>query len=93
MGSPAVLELTEFNDTRRRQPAMSIEVIPPPFVITDEDKRGLIVVTTATALSFIWTCLLVRTWQRLHTREWKWDDYLLLAATVRVSMLAQIRRH
>jgi len=69
---------------------MSIEVILPPFVITDNDKRGLVVVITVTLLSFVWTCLLVRIWMRLNSREWKSDDFFLAAVTVRFNILAQI---
>lgn len=61
---------------------MENEVIPPPYVITDDDQRGLVVVITATTLSFVWTCLLIRLWLRVKTREWKSDDYFLAAATV-----------
>jgi hypothetical protein len=56
--------------------------IPPPYVITADDKRGLVVVITGTTLSFVWTCLLIRVWLRWKTREWKSDDYFLAAATV-----------
>jgi hypothetical protein len=48
-------------------------VIPPPYVITADDKRGLIVVTGAAVLSFVWCCFLIRVWLRLQTREWKSD--------------------
>ena len=41
-----------------------VAVIPPPYVITAADKRGLVVVITATILSFVWTCLLIRVWLR-----------------------------
>lgn len=58
------------------------EAIPPPYVITDDDKRGLLVVITATTLSFVWTCLLIRIWLRYKTRECRSDDYFLAAATV-----------
>ncbi|KAF2112670.1 hypothetical protein BDV96DRAFT_580187 [Lophiotrema nucula] len=61
---------------------MSTDVIPPPYVITTDDKRGLVVVITATTLSFVWTCSLIRIWMRWKTREWKSDDYLLAAATL-----------
>lgn len=61
---------------------MASEVRPPPYFITDTDKRGLIVVINATTLSFVWTCLLIRIWLRLKTREWRSDDYFLAAATV-----------
>jgi len=62
---------------------VAVAVIPPPYVITEKDKRGLIVVINATALSFVWTCLLIRTWLRWKLGEWKLDDYFLVAATVR----------
>lgn len=71
---------------------MSIEAIPPPFVITADDKRGLIVVITVTTLSVIWTCLLIRIWLRSKSREWKLDDCFLAAATVRFILRAQINR-
>jgi hypothetical protein len=56
--------------------------LAPPYVITASDKRGLVVVIAATTLSFVWTCLLIRIYLRLKLREWKLDDYLLVAATV-----------
>ncbi|KAF2003152.1 hypothetical protein P154DRAFT_520505 [Amniculicola lignicola CBS 123094] len=61
---------------------MSSQVVPPPFIISADDKRGLIVVTAAATLSFVWTCWLIRIWLRLTVREWKADDYFLAAATV-----------
>jgi hypothetical protein len=61
-------------------------VIPAPFVITDNDKRGLIVVSVSISLAFVWVCLLVRTWLRCQTREWRSDDFLLAAATVCLSL-------
>lgn len=61
---------------------MAPEVIPPPYVIAEDDQRGLIVVITATTLSFVWTCLLIRIYLRVRTREWRSDDYFLAAATV-----------
>ncbi|KAF2015389.1 hypothetical protein BU24DRAFT_408611 [Aaosphaeria arxii CBS 175.79] len=60
----------------------SSHVIPPPYKISGDDKRGLVVVTTATVLSFVWTCLVIRVWLRWKLREWRSDDYFLAAATV-----------
>lgn len=62
--------------------------LAPPYVINASDKRGLVVVIAATTLSFVWTCLLIRIYLRLKLREWKLDDYLLVAATV--SSLLQV---
>ncbi|KAF2729964.1 hypothetical protein EJ04DRAFT_57431 [Polyplosphaeria fusca] len=72
---------------------MSTEVIPPPFVITSDDKRGLIVVTTAITLSFVWTCQLIRIWLRFKAREWKADDYVLAAATILASSQSALVLH
>jgi hypothetical protein len=60
---------------------MAGDVTPAPFKITDDDKRGLIVVTAATTLAFVWVCFFVRIWLRLQVREWRSDDYFLAAAT------------
>lgn len=62
---------------------MATEVIPPNYVITAEDKRGLLVVTVAVVFSFVWVCFLIRLWLRLQMREWKPDDWVLAVATVR----------
>jgi hypothetical protein len=59
---------------------MAGEVIPPPYVITADDKRGLIVVTGAAVLAFVWCCFLIRLWLRFH--DWRFDDSLLAIATV-----------
>ncbi|PSN74811.1 hypothetical protein BS50DRAFT_567591 [Corynespora cassiicola Philippines] len=72
---------------------MASEVRPPPYFITDTDKRGLIVVINATTLSFVWTCLLIRIWLRLKTREWRSDDYFLAAATVLETVQAGLVFH
>jgi hypothetical protein len=48
-------------------------VIPPPYVIRTNDKRGLIVVTGAAVLAFVWSCFLIRVWLRLQSREWRSD--------------------
>ncbi|KAF2497949.1 hypothetical protein BU16DRAFT_439113, partial [Lophium mytilinum] len=56
--------------------------IPPPYFITPTDKRGLVVVITALTLAFVWTCLIVRLYLRVKVKEWKADDYFLVAATV-----------
>ncbi|KAG9189657.1 hypothetical protein G6011_06525 [Alternaria panax] len=61
---------------------MAGEVIPPPYVITADDKRGLIVVTGAAVLAFVWSCFLIRVWLRLQSREWRSDDWWLAAATL-----------
>jgi hypothetical protein len=61
---------------------MATAVIPPPYFITADDKRGLIVVTVALVLAFVWTCSLIRIWLRWQKRDWKADDWLLAFATV-----------
>jgi hypothetical protein len=61
---------------------MATAAIPPPFFITADDKRGLIVVTVALVLAFVWTCSLIRVWLRYKARDWKPDDWLLASATV-----------
>ena len=63
---------------------MATAVIPPPFTITANDKRGLIVVTVALVLAFVWLCSLIRIWLRIQGRDWKVDDWLLATATVSV---------
>ncbi|KAF2629358.1 hypothetical protein BU25DRAFT_409253 [Macroventuria anomochaeta] len=60
---------------------MAGDVIPAPFQITENDKRGLIVVTAGCTLAFIWVCFVIRVWLRLQVREWRSDDYFLAAAT------------
>jgi hypothetical protein len=59
------------------------DAIPPPYFITADDKRGLIVVTVAVVLAFVWICSLIRIWLRWQSKSWKSDDWLLAAATVR----------
>jgi hypothetical protein len=66
---------------------MAREAIPPPFFITADDKRGLIVVTVALVLAFVWTCSLIRLWLRWQARDWKTDDWLLAFATVSLKAL------
>jgi len=61
---------------------MAGDVIPPPFQITDEDKRGLIAVTAGCTLAFVWVCFIIRAWLRMQVREWRSDDYFLAGATV-----------
>ena len=61
--------------------ALAPDVIPPPYQITDIDKRGLIVVTAGCTLAFVWVCFIIRVWLRLQVREWRSDDYFLGAAT------------
>jgi hypothetical protein len=53
--------------------SMANEVIPAPYIITANDKRGLIVVTGAAVLAFVWSCFLIRVWLRLQSREWRSD--------------------
>ncbi|KAF2995580.1 hypothetical protein E8E13_004469 [Curvularia kusanoi] len=60
---------------------MASDVIPAPFQITDNDKRGLIVVTAGCTLAFVWVCFIIRVWLRSQVREWRSDDYFLGAAT------------
>ncbi|KAF3039854.1 hypothetical protein E8E11_004310 [Didymella keratinophila] len=60
---------------------MAGDVIPAPFQITENDKRGLIVVTAGCTLAFVWVCFIIRVWLRLQVREWRSDDYFLAAAT------------
>jgi hypothetical protein len=61
---------------------MAGDVTPAPYQITDNDKRGLIVVTAGCTLAFVWVCFVIRIWLRLQVREWRSDDYFLAAATV-----------
>lgn len=63
---------------------MAHDAIPPPYSITADDKRGLIVVIVAIVLAFVWVCSLIRIWLRYQARDWKNDDWLLAAATVSV---------
>lgn len=58
-------------------------VVPPPYNITEADKQGLIVVTTAITFSFTWSCFGIRLWLRCKSIEsWKLDDFFLTGATV-----------
>ena len=66
---------------------MAGDVIPAPFKITSDDKRGLIVVTAGCTLAFVWVCFVIRVWLRLQVREWRSDDYFLAAATVRLRLV------
>lgn len=61
---------------------MAQKAIPPPYRITPEDKRGLLVVTGACVLAFVWCCFMIRLWIRLQTRQWRSDDWLLTIASV-----------
>ncbi|KAF9691561.1 hypothetical protein EKO04_010289 [Ascochyta lentis] len=61
---------------------MAGDVTPAPFAITDDDKRGLIVVTAGCTLAFVWVCFVIRVWLRLQVGEWRSDDYFLGAATL-----------
>ncbi|KAL6702670.1 hypothetical protein ACN47E_001255 [Coniothyrium glycines] len=60
---------------------MAGAAIPAPYAITADDKRGLLVVTGAAVLAFVWCCFLIRLWLRFQTREWRADDWLLAIAT------------
>jgi hypothetical protein len=71
---------------------MAGEVTPAPFTITDDDKRGLIVVTASCTLAFVWVCFVIRIWLRLQVGEWRSDDYFLAAATVSLNWFAWLRR-
>lgn len=58
---------------------MAGDVIPPPYVIAANDKRGLIVVTGASVLAFVWCCSLIRVWLRWRLKEWRSDgEYFVL---------------
>ncbi|KAF1917449.1 hypothetical protein BDU57DRAFT_446965 [Ampelomyces quisqualis] len=61
---------------------MATAASPPPFFITADDKRGLIVVTVALVLTFVWSCSLIGIWMRYKARDWKPDDWLLASATL-----------
>jgi hypothetical protein len=65
---------------------MAGDVIPPPYVITADDKRGLIVVTGAAVLAFVWSCFLIRVWLRLQSREWRSDG-----KSSRVALYSKLR--
>ncbi|KAJ4304664.1 hypothetical protein N0V90_000191 [Kalmusia sp. IMI 367209] len=60
---------------------MAEYVTPAPFKITDDDKRGLIVVTAAYTVAFVWVCFIIRVWLRLQVKDWKAEDCFLGAAT------------
>ncbi|KAF2141108.1 uncharacterized protein K452DRAFT_229461 [Aplosporella prunicola CBS 121167] len=62
--------------------ANNVTIIPAPYKITPDDKRGLVVVVTTTTLAFIGVCLLIRLYTRLRVQEWKRDDWLLALATL-----------
>ena len=70
---------------------MAGEVIPPPYVITADDKRGLIVVSGAAVLAFVWSCFLIRVWLRMQSREWRSDGECLVYRTVRKTSTESIR--
>lgn len=61
---------------------MTPAVSAPPYFITADDKRGLLVVTGAVVLAYVWTCFLIRICVRWQTREWRADDWALAVATV-----------
>lgn len=55
----------------------------PPFLITDTDKRGVIVVVSVVLLSFLLVAFLTRIWVRLRVSgPWSYDDTTLTIATV-----------
>ena len=61
-------------------------VSAPPLVITDTDKRGVIVVVTIVTLAFLLVAFLTRIWVRLRVSgPWSYDDTTLTVATVRIS--------
>jgi hypothetical protein len=62
--------------------SMAGEVIPPPYVVTADDKRGLIVVSGAAVLAFVWSCFLIRVWLRVQSREWRSDGNYSMCPTV-----------
>jgi hypothetical protein len=66
---------------------MAREVFPPPYLITADDKRGLIVVTVALVLAFVYVCSLIRISLRWQSRDWRADDWLLASATVSTPVL------
>ncbi|GME26770.1 hypothetical protein GTA08_BOTSDO00917 [Neofusicoccum parvum] len=62
--------------------ALASNVVPAPYRITENDKRGLVMVITSVTISFVLSCLLVRIYVRTKVKEWKRDDSLLAVATV-----------
>lgn len=63
-----------------------------PFIITDTDKRGVIVVVSIVLLSFLLVSFLTRIWVRLRVSgPWSYDDTTLTIATVRSSPSADAR--
>jgi hypothetical protein len=64
-------------------------VSPPPLVITDSDKRGVIVVVGIVTLSFLIISYLTRVYVRLRVSgPWSFDDSTLTAATVSLVKLS-----
>jgi hypothetical protein len=61
---------------------MARDTFPPPYSITADDKRGLIVVTVALVLAFVYVCSLIRISLRWQSGDWRTDDWLLSFATV-----------
>lgn len=58
-------------------------VSAPPLVITDTDKRGVIVVVTIVTLAFLLVAFLTRIWVRLRVSgPWSYDDTTLTVATI-----------
>jgi hypothetical protein len=66
---------------------MAREAIPPPYFITADDKRGLIVLTVALVLAFVYVCSLIRISLRWQSGDWRADDWLLSIATVRAGAI------
>jgi hypothetical protein len=64
-------------------------VSPAPLVITDSDKRGVIVVVGIATLSFLVIAYLTRIYVRLRVSgPWAYDDSTLTAATVGMMKLS-----
>lgn len=56
----------------------------PLALITDSDRKGLVVVVAAITLSFLLACYLTRVYVRLRVSgPWSHDDSILSLATVR----------
>ncbi|KAF2126151.1 hypothetical protein P153DRAFT_369507 [Dothidotthia symphoricarpi CBS 119687] len=72
---------------------MAVEVNPPPYRITADDKGGLLVVTAAVTMCYVWICFFIRIWLRLQTKEWKSDDWWLTTATFLQSLQSALVFH
>lgn len=56
---------------------------PAPFLITDTDRSGVIVVLTTFCLISVWVLFVVRAYIRLKVNgPWKIDDTCVAVATV-----------